>query len=1271
MNNEEDIPPELADLLSRMALPDTPLASAGSASGQLDLIRTWKRSQATAVVAGLQTDLRYHAHVIRLDWLQRLVIAQADGRKKVKRKDLSQMLNGGMSAAGVTLMEDGIEGFFVESVPTQRGDALIFEGHWEGAAQYTETVVRAFEGLPEDPLKSAALNTAYALLRLSTALVVRSGLHRRSLSAGEPKGVIAPPSDEVLQRLARRVRFTVSELETLGISLADLQPYILQPDQYAEVHRSPPGGSALDYFPLLEVDGGIIVASPGTMSLAVRATLLDTANRGGVGDALTSYMAEVQEGFAVSTGFFPGSELRLGPLDRHNLRATVIGIAPGRYLHVVQVLPDLVQFAMGGFGGRAALKPGTDAAIVDEVTRFWTFLASQPDNRESLTVILLSGWGGTIAVNPQIDENIAPSTWQFIPVSFADAATMGACEDGKLRDLRRICDQLIILEQAGYQVQSMNGSINLFGNWRTTGGNFVPEHWDADPPAFLYLPLDDLLKVRAEGEENRDVRSVPRPDGTFEVVQRSEWGQHAPLKPIYGSFRAIAEGRLAGVITLQDRTWWVEAVAASESRAVRKWQYQIWNSVLQWLGASAAGLISAFGAELAPASCEVRVVLSGVGEPEFGDEEPTGAPLDHIVLTQAPDGVREVQINQGWLYFLKRAENHAELALATAVVMQIAAASGGNLSVEDIEAQIRIAIPSTDWRYLHAQKVKYPLDRLAALGIFPQFRRIPKSAASLVRCGTVWRFWDRTKGRELNDEEQCRDFLTAYYDFILTELIDQIRLFNREALLKLAATRYVSARLEHDLWKRTIRAMRSIHGSEIDADALQRISEFNAVQRAAKTICEIGACEATAEGGAKPAHEDLDEMFARALLIFGNGQLYATIRGGLVKPHLKISPAGDLLSDRSVFEKTFVPSSQRAHTKALNEASNDYLTRFEPDEKQPEDLPWSAEFKNAVSAEFNCSPEAFVDLQLALIQLCESLGKGILVMRRSELASSVTANEQFPDCNISLLLERLTLPRRDDWKARPEEYSNRDLELWRFDRRYSLINRPLLAITSDPDPMLVVSPAFVSDATVYQVGGMHYATVHNDVFWDSKEASAYAGQRAKEIGAEFEDKVASVLNNVGFVARPRQKVTALLEDAVEGDLGDVDVFAIAPTRTDVFVIEAKNLKLCRTEAEVAARMTDYAGKMRQDSKGREKPDKLLRHIRRVQYLRENAQRLWKRLGLPEQPRIHGLMVVDAPQPMNFYMLEETPDAHSCPLGDLIETANRMMQDQDSIANTAI
>jgi len=1257
-----DVPPELGDLLSRMALPSTPTSAFELSEADLSELESWKKPQAVALIAGMLTDVRFHTHVVRLDWLQRLVVSRANGRKKPKKRDLGSILNQGMGAARIAFMEDEIEGFFVEALPTSRIDGLIFEGHWEGAAQYTETVLRAFERLSDSPIKLDALEKAYALVRLSTALVRRTGLARRSFNKGTPKADLVLPSDDTLQKLARRVRFSRGELSALGIAWRDLQPFILRPSQHEDADDVPPGSSVLDNQPLLEIEDGVVVASPGSMSLALRTFLIDTVVSGGVGRAFVAYLAEIQCDFAVSTGFFPVHDMPFFPLNNFNFRAMVVQFAQGRYLHVVQVLPDLASFAVNGFGGLADLRDGADAAIGVEVARFWDFLSQQSDCRESLTVLLMSGWGGSIAFVPEIDEEAVPPSWEFIAINFADAATMGACDDGKLRDLRRMHDQLSVLAKAGYQVQRVNGSINLFGNWRTTGGNFVPEHWDADPPAFLSLPLDDLFAVRLEGESNRDVRSVARRDGRFEIIQRAEWGEFSAPKPIYGSFDAIAEGRLVGVVAVQDRVWWIGATQENENDAGREWQYQIWNSVMQWLGASAGHLISRFPSQLIVEPSEVRIVIGGDGMPEFDEEAPEGRAEDHLTLRVAADGVHEVLIGSGWVHFLRQLTNDAELALASAAVVQLAAQNGQQLTQIEVSKEIGVAIPSKDWRYLHAHAVKYPTDRLAARGFYPRFRRIPKSAAALVRCGSVWKFWDRAKGHELNGEEECRSFLSSYYDFILSELINQIRPFNRILLVKASASRYAAARQGSDQWKRTIRAMRTIHGSSIDDDALLRFSEFNAVQRASKTICEIAACVAAADGGAEPAQEDLDEMFARALLLFGNGQLFATIRGGLVNPHLKISPAGDLLSDRSVFEKTFIPSSKRANAKALDEASESYAERFnEPVEPSSDKLQWSQEFKDAVSAEYKCSPEAAVDLQVAIIDICVARNSGILVMKRSELVGAITSDEQFPDRNVDGLLDRFSLPRRDDWNAKPSTYSARDLELWRFDRKYSLINRPILQLTSDADPLLLISPMFVSDGTMYQLGGMHFATVHNDDFWESREAKAYAGKRAKQIGAEFEDEVADVLKNAGFDAKPRQKVTGLLQESTDIDFGDVDVFAISFSRSDVFVIEAKNLKLCRTEAEVTARMSDYAGNMVEDSKGKQRPDKLLKHLRRVAYLREKADLLAARLGLPVTPRVHGLMVVDAPQPMNFYMLEEKPDARSCTLDDLVETIQSLAE----------
>lgn len=102
--------------------------------------------------------------------------------------------------------------------------------------------------------------------------------------------------------------------------------------------------------------------------------------------------------------------------------------------------------------------------------------------------------------------------------------------------------------------------------------------------------------------------------------------------------------------------------------------------------------------------------------------------------------------------------------------------------------------------------------------------------------------------------------------------------------------------------------------------------------------------------------------------------------------------------------------------------------------------------------------------------------------------------------------------------------------------------------------------------------------------------------------------------------RMRCSLSSLLNEKVDPEYGDIDVFAVAKDNRTVWVIEAKNLRFCRTETEVAARLSEYRGRMVKDSKGREKPDKLLRHIRRVQYLRARVSALSKNLkmeGLPE------------------------------------------------------
>src|SRR5213592_4666925 len=92
---------DIVQHLARLAPPSIPVETWDRDNGNVYSIRTWKRSFAVSVLAGLLTEPALHANGIRLDWLQRLVLAKAIGERKPKAAELSRALNLGLDKARV------------------------------------------------------------------------------------------------------------------------------------------------------------------------------------------------------------------------------------------------------------------------------------------------------------------------------------------------------------------------------------------------------------------------------------------------------------------------------------------------------------------------------------------------------------------------------------------------------------------------------------------------------------------------------------------------------------------------------------------------------------------------------------------------------------------------------------------------------------------------------------------------------------------------------------------------------------------------------------------------------------------------------------------------------------------------------------------------------------------------------------------------------------------------------------------------------------------
>jgi hypothetical protein len=1244
--DEDRRPIDIAQLWANMTPPAYPDLSFDATNNQLQAIQAWQKTHAISILAGLATDPNYFANGIRLDWLLRLVISKSNGQRKPRQSEWNRVLNAGLERAKVLRLEDPVEDLFCDNIATRRGNFRVFPGQWEAAGAYTQTLLDAFVALPESEFTHETLESVYALLSLSDLVAERAGVHRFIASSGEPKGVLSVPDADVLSDLSKRVRFTKQDLGRLSVSRSALSPFCLDPSEFAHVSDRVIGDTPLEFRPLICSPNSIVVANPANVTLAIRSLLVRAAQRGGFDRALHNRMMLEQQKYSELSGFWPTRTLQLSRPNPHGMRGCVAQYDYGRFLHIIQVPSSFDDFPARGFASVRRLGNEANKFLTADVERFLTFLGEQGDFRQGTTVLLFSGWGTPHSVAPPIPPS-APAGWRYLPLSFADAAVLGACKDGKLTNIIRLLEQQERLEGDGFDFLNLNGLLNLFGFWRSTQGNLIPEHLtDIKPPCNIVLPTDELLEPRTESANKRDFKAIELPEGNWRFVQRLDWSDAEDLQPIYASLDDVSSGRLLGAASFDGRNWWVQTEPSPDSN--RDWQYRMWHAILQWLGAVGPKIVAKFPNHLPPGSHRIDVVIPP--SREIDATRLLTAPFTGIAAKSLGSGV-EIEIQPDWMARLRHPQNNAEVELIATMIHGICNHRFGTLSLTDLAASILDAVGSPDWRWLHAREVVTPGDGLESKGIVGRFREIGLSALSLAKCRSVWRLRSRQDDLEIQGDQECFEFLVAYCVHLLDELTVGIRRFDRAQLCVLAAAHYQRSRLEQSRWRRTIRSLRAIHGHAANVNALAKQNAINAVQRATKIICEIAACEAPLDGGLPPSFSDLQELAAIALLLFGNSQLLASIRGGLDKPHLKISPAGDVLSDRTISESTLRPGAEWTNLRALNASAEEYVReRSKPTQSERVD---SARVNDdqlwrAIESEYGVSAASFSHLQYALVDLAGQRGEAEFAIKRSELAKLLSESWRYKSEDPMPILRRLTLHHRLAWRVLSDGMQRSDTDVSRFDRPFSIINRPLVALDESEDPRVLCCPMFVSDALMYSLSGLMEGALQGR-YWTSASAVKLAGANANAKGKEFEDLVADKIARLGTRVIPRCELSWALNQKVPKELGNIDVLVISTDEQRVWVVEAKNLKLCRTEAEVASRLSDYRGRVVDG-----KPDKMFKHLRRVRYLRDRRERLCQRLDLnPERPpEVKALLVVDSPQPMNFHMLDQIEDAESTRLDEI-------------------
>jgi hypothetical protein len=434
------------------------------------------------------------------------------------------------------------------------------------------------------------------------------------------------------------------------------------------------------------------------------------------------------------------------------------------------------------------------------------------------------------------------------------------------------------------------------------------------------------------------------------------------------------------------------------------------------------------------------------------------------------------------------------------------------------------------------------------------------------------------------------------------------------------------------------------------AVAMQQVARCNAAEIAFRLVIEMAISECPLEGGEPVGVLDLTPLMSDVLMIFHLGGCSDAIKKCVMEPEVRIAPSGDILTHAGFREEITDPLGQRFESVRLDNEVAGYEKHFLPLDAPPatkELFPQA--FLEAFEAEFGLTIDAVRSVREALENLAYEKKKCVYVVRKDEILSYCKRSEFATAELAEVFLDRFALWPRGSWDETPEGFKKRDWYPWRFGRRLSLVARPLVRLEDDENPRYVISPGLLGMGIAYTVARYYEAEVEVSEC-KSTSMRRWINDETNRHGHAFARKVFETMRAQGYEARFEETITALLNEKLEKDWGDVDVLAWKTGDRNVLAIECKALKNPKTPNEMAEQLNRFSGQVMPNGKS----DDLLKHMERCNFLKERAQRVAQAIGMVGRGiHIRTVVCFSNPVPMQ-YVAKRFPDVRFLTIDDLSE-----------------
>lgn len=1196
----------------------------------LKVLGAYSLEKTLPLAAGLCTVPRFQANGYRLELFLQAVVAGCKGKRTPTWQQFQTWLNFFVGDFEISRLEDPPEDAFVLNVLTGVGDFRVLGGTWEAGEHAASLLIEAVAGLN---LKNSGqlMAPVLALLQMSDAVASRARLARWHSERSISKRALPIDSKTPLTEWAQHVVFTACDLVELGIPPEHLNPLVLSPDAYASLADQSNQESDLHRYPVIRIADTFILAMPSAVTYAVRRFIVAVADELDLVSDLNSVMmnrvlARLQE--AVSRSHrHPVFNLDLPAFVRSIegwCVSIVVSVGQRRFLHFVVVAFGLLEIAESGYQHPRALSDSRSRLLLEHIEAVRKHL----ENTESLDSGHTFLMGGHLGEAVIWDLPEPRDHWTFSLARLADLEMLCRDPEDPLERLILMLNQQQALEQQGVEMPFDNGLLNRYAFWlRQNFVTRIPE-MRHDQGGTLQIATDYVTDYRVHRRRVVDEHCELLPMGKSTVVQRANSESVYSVKrdlDCYVSMDLLEDGVLAFCAPHRGSLVWV-VVEPDRSRRMDRAVFDLWEG-LQLFVSRALELLADDLIFIAPV-VGVRIDFSSLLLRAGSDAQKSTETALHT-FREAGSWTAQIRAEPGFLQNFDSLENRGEQYLLAEVIRALALVSqdlapGKQLNCEALALE---ALGGTGARILHVLRLSTEVEALLA----SDRRRIylPPTEHLESRLREVFTWMPAPVEPVMLDAVTSKERLNKAVGMKAHALIARLRTFDRITLLEELLRCNESLLRDAQRWKTTARAVRGLYGVEDGTRAARDSEQSRAqLQITLRALVEAAACEAVDVdvGGRRPDDFSTDELVGEMAALINLGRDSDIVHHGLSSAGILQFPNGSYELNADVIAELSEPFRRATFGQGYASADDRYEEWAEVKPALADALDGTVflekAFVDAWTAEYGLSFESFRQIFGALMDLGATRSSVVVRARASEIAA-VRASVGVTEVDVVAFLKSFGLPRRSGWLARPGLDNPKDINPWRYERRLSVMLRPLILL-DESEGEFIYGVGICREALLYVMDSVTEATFDKDVFV-SKPMRAWLGGRVDKLGAEFSAEVGKILEDQGWSVRVEIKLTELGAPK-SPNLGDIDVLAWRPDGR-VMQIECKRLKASRTIAEIAQSCGRFRGNV---------GDHLHKHLRRLEWVRGNETKIAKFTGIDvEKIVVRHPMVVSRPVPFGY------------------------------------